>query len=218
MHRAGVALAGVTPADAVNAVKRALFATNSGAVNGIKASKKPAANKLFPLGSDGRFPASVIPPLPVSRGPVGPAGPPGVQGIQGAAGAPGPSDVRTVGGSSTPTARTANARVTMLTLAAIPAGTYLLTFTGTSAFDGASNTVVACELLAGPDLLGRTRLDLGLAAGGVAIGSMAATAVVTEPAAFTATVQCYPSNDIAVAQTPILDDSRLTALHVGQAL
>jgi hypothetical protein len=57
-----VALLGATPLGnaAVGVVKRALFANNAGAVNGIKASATPTAGKLLPLGSDARFPTSVI--------------------------------------------------------------------------------------------------------------------------------------------------------------
>ena len=57
-----VALFGVTPLGnaAANVVKRALFANNSGAVNGIKASRTPSPGKLLPLGSDGFLDSSVI--------------------------------------------------------------------------------------------------------------------------------------------------------------
>jgi Collagen triple helix repeat (20 copies) len=56
----------------------ASFAKNAGAVNGIKASRKPTAGRLLPLGRNGKFPAAVV---PVARG---------AQGAQGAPGAPGP--------------------------------------------------------------------------------------------------------------------------------
>jgi hypothetical protein len=36
------------------------FAKNAGAVNGIKASKRPAPGKLLPLGPEGMLPASVL--------------------------------------------------------------------------------------------------------------------------------------------------------------
>jgi hypothetical protein len=62
---------------AANVVKRALYAKNSGAVNGIKASRAPKPGRLLPLNKAGKFPRSV--------GAVGPTGP------RGAVGPPGPS-------------------------------------------------------------------------------------------------------------------------------
>jgi hypothetical protein len=122
-----------------------------------------------------------------------------------------------VGGQTT-AAGSSTVPVTMLTIAAIPAGSYVLMFTGTSAFGGNPNVVFTCELFVGPALVARTKVDLGVAPGGIAFAPLAATAVVTQASAFTATVQCSPSADVAIAQAPVLDDSRLTALHVGQAL
>jgi hypothetical protein len=60
------------------------YATNAGAVNGIRASKAPRAGHLVPLAQNGKFPASVAP-----AGPAGPQGPKGDQGVQGPAGARG---------------------------------------------------------------------------------------------------------------------------------
>jgi hypothetical protein len=85
-----VAVFGATPLGhaAVNAVKVALFAKNAGKVNGIKASRTPTPGKLLALGSDGRFPASVV---PVAQGPAGPTGATGPAGPAGSRGAPGPA-------------------------------------------------------------------------------------------------------------------------------
>jgi hypothetical protein len=58
--------------------KTADFAKNAGAVNGIKASKRPRAGRLVPLGSGGKFPASV--------GVAGPKGDTGATGPSGPAG------------------------------------------------------------------------------------------------------------------------------------
>lgn len=63
--------------------KRAGFAKNAGAVNGIKASRTPMPGKLVPLGQDGKFPASV--------GLAGPKGDKGDTGAQGPAGTNGVS-------------------------------------------------------------------------------------------------------------------------------
>jgi hypothetical protein len=55
--------------------KRAGYAANAGAVNGLRASKEARAGYLVPLGADGRFPVSVGQAGPA--GPQGPAGPAG---------------------------------------------------------------------------------------------------------------------------------------------
>ena len=74
-------------------VRLAKFASNAGAVNGIKASKKPKAGQLVPLNKKGKFPESVIPESNVGieiEGPPGPPGPPGAKGATGPAGPQGP--------------------------------------------------------------------------------------------------------------------------------
>jgi hypothetical protein len=65
----------------------ATFAKNAGAVNGIKASRKPAAGRLLPLGRNGKFPTAVV---PVQRGARGADGAPGQRGPEGARGPAGP--------------------------------------------------------------------------------------------------------------------------------
>jgi hypothetical protein len=80
------------PAGAVARRSIAVFATNAGAVNGIKASRTPKPGRLVPLGRNAKLPASVVPSKRGARGltgPHGPAGPPGPTGPQGPAGAPG---------------------------------------------------------------------------------------------------------------------------------
>jgi hypothetical protein len=70
--------------------KRANFAKNAGAVNGIKASKQPRPGRLLPLGPDGKFPASVGLTGPQGpRGLNGDKGDKGDTGAQGLAGSPG---------------------------------------------------------------------------------------------------------------------------------
>jgi hypothetical protein len=64
----------------------ASFAKNAGAVNGIKASRKPAPGRLLPLGKNGKFPASVVPVLRGARGADGAQGAPGPEGAPGATG------------------------------------------------------------------------------------------------------------------------------------
>jgi hypothetical protein len=69
----------------------ASFAKNAGAVNGIKASRKPTAGRLLPLGKNGKFPAAVVPVARGARGADGAPGAPGPEGPVGPAGPPGPA-------------------------------------------------------------------------------------------------------------------------------
>ena len=67
-----------------------LFAKNAGAVDGLKASRTPKAGQLLALGTNKKFPASVVPQGPRgltgAPGPAGPAGPAGATtGISGVA-------------------------------------------------------------------------------------------------------------------------------------
>ena len=97
---AGAVLALVTLAasPAGGAARRSIaaFATNAGAVNGIKASRAPKPGRLVPLGRNAKLPAAVVPTVRGRRGatgaagPVGPAGPQGPAGAQGPPGATGP--------------------------------------------------------------------------------------------------------------------------------
>jgi hypothetical protein len=81
---------------AVGAVRVALFAKNSGKVNGLRASQTPKPGRLVPLGKNGEFPASVVPTRvgpggpKGDTGPLGPKGDPGPQGPKGDPGAAGP--------------------------------------------------------------------------------------------------------------------------------
>jgi hypothetical protein len=71
----------------------AAFARNAGAVNGIKASRKPTSGRLLPLGRNGRFPPAVVPVArgaPGADGAQGPRGPEGARGATGPVGPPGP--------------------------------------------------------------------------------------------------------------------------------
>lgn len=85
----------------VNAVKVALFAKNSGKVNGIQASRRPTPGKLLPLGAGGMFPESVLPDG--ARGPAGPQGPAGPSGTAGSRGPSGPQGPPGPGGQGGPT-------------------------------------------------------------------------------------------------------------------
>lgn len=80
--------------------KTADYAKNAGAVNGLKASKRPRVGWLVALGKDAKFPKVVgqVGPQgpPGATGPAGPQGPQGVKGDTGPQGSPGLSAVETV--------------------------------------------------------------------------------------------------------------------------
>jgi hypothetical protein len=96
-----LALAALAASPAGGAARRSIvaFASNAGAVNGIKASRTPKPGRLVPLGRNAKLPARVVPTIrgprgtngaPGAPGPQGPAGPQGPQGAQGATGPTGP--------------------------------------------------------------------------------------------------------------------------------
>jgi hypothetical protein len=85
-----VALLGASPVGqaarklaSVPFAKKAAYAANAGAVDGIQASRSARPGRLVPLGPNGKFPVSVEQ--------AGPAGPPGPAGSIGPAGPAGPS-------------------------------------------------------------------------------------------------------------------------------
>ena len=75
------------------AAAKAVFAENSGAVDGLSATKRPYPGRLLALDQDGTYPRSVLPPGYTGPqgeiGPIGPAGPMGPLGPVGPAGATG---------------------------------------------------------------------------------------------------------------------------------
>jgi hypothetical protein len=87
-----LALAALAASPAGGAARRSIaaFAANAGAVNGIKASRKPKPGRLVPLGRNAKLPASVVPTIRGPRGATGANGAPGPVGPQGAAGPQGP--------------------------------------------------------------------------------------------------------------------------------
>jgi hypothetical protein len=86
-----LALGALAASPAGGAARRSIaaFATNAGAVNGIKASRAPKPGRLVPLGRNAKLPASVVPTVRGRRGATGAAGPAGLQGPAGAQGPPG---------------------------------------------------------------------------------------------------------------------------------
>ena len=87
-----LALAALAASPAGGAARRSIaaFASNAGAVNGIKASRTPKPGRLVPLGRNAKLPASVVPTIRGPRGATGAPGPAGPQGPAGPAGPQGP--------------------------------------------------------------------------------------------------------------------------------
>jgi hypothetical protein len=89
----------------------ASFARNAGAVNGIKASRRPVAGRLLPLGRNGRFPSAVVPTVRGARGAdgaQGPRGPEGARGLAGPAGERGPAGAAGAAGPPGPAGQRVN--------------------------------------------------------------------------------------------------------------
>lgn len=147
-----VALAGVTPADAVRAAKQALFARNAGAVDGISASRRPRANRLLPLGPDGRFPAGVLPP-----------GPRGPRGVQGPAGARGPSEARVDSRrTDVPLSPTSHVPVEVAALPGLAPGSYLVSFSSTAHYRESGRAMyVYCETRLNGRVIKHTQVIVG---------------------------------------------------------
>ena len=212
-----VALSGVTPANAVNAVKRALSAKNADAVDGISASRTPKAGRLLPLGSDGRFPGSVLPSG--TRGPRGPQGPAGATGTAGPVGPRGPSSVYVdsrqdfVG----PLPAAANVLGTFADLKGVPAGRYLLTASlWLAALTDNPGHQVACQITVDGEKVAESSAALGAGAGFSLIAAMSAQAAVNRPNAFRASLQCAANTSVPLAPGQIANVWRptLTALAV----
>ena len=109
---------------AVPLAKRALFADkarfagNAAKVGGVSVSRSPEAGKLVPLGGDGKFSTSVIPP--------GSQGPPGPQGPEGRQGPAGPSSSREATRGSGPLSSPADTISPVATMTNIQPGAYAI--------------------------------------------------------------------------------------------
>lgn len=202
-----IALTGVTPAGAVNAVKRALFAKNAGAVDGISASRTPKAGQLLPLDAQGRVPAGVL-PTGGARGERGPQGP------QGSAGPAGPIDVTTTQGRTTaiPVAGGGNADVSRVILGP---GKWLLLGAGSGLFDPATgSTYMGCSLIAGAKTLDHQVLRLGADGIGALAIPFALNGAVDIAATTTARVNC--GHDVTVAGNLRIEGAHITAVRIDR--
>lgn len=204
-----VACAGVTPADAVRAVRRAAFADNAGAVGGIRASRVPTPGHLLPLGRDGRFPGSVVPSGARgprgSQGPVGPPGPTGPPGLTQAL-------IATPG--SVVLSKDKGVVVDVASLKGVPVGTYLALFTGEASARIANvGEYVVCEMRVNGTAVSATKGIVGDAYGGDA--GITDMITISRTAPFDVAVSCWP--DQTQVSPPLMEHQKLVLLRVDNA-
>lgn len=201
-----VSLVGVTPADAVRAVKHAL---NADKVGGIRASRTPRPGRLLPLGADRRFPAAVLPQS--VRGPRGPEGPRGATGPPGSQGPAGLSNIRLANGAPVSLSPTASVNTQVARLDHVPAGSWLVTWSATFDYPSAQLIGVFCNLQAGQLSLPGADASVGTVAGAQyadVLGSFAAT---TQAQTFDVQLVCRPGANTASAIH--VDDQRIVAIR-----
>ncbi len=175
-------------------VKRALYARNAGAVDGISASRVPHKGNLVVLPKSGKLPASILPAsIGGPRGPAGPAGPAGDSG--------GSVTV----GNAPAAVNLAAAQTGVVTLALKP-GTYAIVAKASlHATLDTSTPGVTCLLKAGTD---GDQVDADLSSS--SDDPVALITTHTFAAAGSATLTCSADDDGVVAS-----DARIVALRVG---
>ncbi len=183
-----VSISGITPAAAVTAVKRAL---NADAVNGIKASRKPKANRLLPLGADAKFPASALP----ASGPRGQRGPMGPQGATGPAGAGGVTTVRLANGTPLRLPLTPNTDVEAARLDNLPAGSWLLMWTAT-ADNGGAAVGTWCKLRIDATEFALADAQVGATAEGANAAVITASGSTSQATPFSVALRCYQTGTL----------------------
>jgi len=149
-----VSLCGVTPADAVRAVKRAL---NANAVDGLSASKSPQPGKLLALDGRARFPSSVLTAAP--RGPRGAQGPAGATGPAGPTGPSGAAEAYIDRNNGSNDLITGSA--TPITELRLPAGAYALDFSAHTYLSGGPSTFADCQMTANGLQIVKTAASVG---------------------------------------------------------
>lgn len=186
-----VAVSGVSPADAVNAVKRAVFAQNAGSVNGIKASRTPKPGRLLALGANGKFTSSAVPSAPRgprgSLGPVGPVGPAGPQGDRG------PSSARIVTPADVTLSRTPGVTLPVAMLSGVAAGSYLAVFTAEADYRSANTRMyIICELRVNGSVVASTKGIVGDGVGSTGSLNLALVRPINRTDPFDLSVTCLP--------------------------
>jgi hypothetical protein len=204
-----VSLSGVSPAQAVRAVKRAL---NADAVDGISASRKPTPGKLVPLGSNGHFPAGVI--ATGTRGPRGADGPAGQTGAAGNAGAQGPpglSNIRVTNGSPVNLSQNGGTATQVARIDNLPAGSWLLAWSATLDYGAGQNIDTACHLQAGQATMADADVATGNAVGAQYADEMTSFGATTQPQTFSVQLLCNPGPSTT---SPIhVDSQRIVAIR-----
>ena len=177
-------------------VKRALFARNAGAVDGISASRVPHKGNLIVLPQSGRLPASILPAR--IGGPRGPAGPPGANGTDGS------GDTAVVANAGA--AVSVGAAQTGVVTLQLKAGSYALVAKA-SLHDTTDGTApgVTCLLRAGTD---GDQVDADLSSS--SDDPVALVTAHTFAAAGVATLTCSADDTGVVAS-----DARIVALQVA---
>ena len=171
-------------------VKRALYARNAGAVDGLSASRVPQKGKLVMLPRSGKLPASI---LPASAG--GPAGPAGAAG-----------DAVAVASAATAAAVAIGAGQTGVVTLPLKAGSYaILAKASLHTTTEVSAPAVLCQLKAGAD---GDQVEADLSSSSDA--PVALVTVHTFPSAGTATLTCA-ADDAGVVTT----DARIVALRAS---
>jgi len=189
-----LAVAPVAPA-ANGWVRRALYARDAGAVDGIKASREPHKGDLIVLPRSGKLPASILPAS--IAGPRGPAGPAGAAGGDGAGG---PASVSAVGAA----VAIGSSQTPVVTLP-LKGGSYAIVAKASlHATLDTSSPGVTCLLKAGTD---GDQADADLS--GSSDDPVALIATHTFAAAGVATLTCAADDDGVVAS-----DARIVALRV----
>lgn len=200
-----VAVSDVSPADAVSAVRHAVFAQNAGSVGGIKASRTPKAGRLLPLGADAKVPDSALPNLLRGpRGPQGPggsvgaSGPIGQQGAGGPPGARGPSSARIVTPGEVELSRNAGVFVPVATMNSVEPGSYIALFTAEANYRAANTRgYVVCEVRVNGAGVGSTKAIVGDGTGSTGSLNLARTVPVTKSASFDLSAVCYLDQNVA---------------------
>jgi hypothetical protein len=173
-------------------VKRALFARNAAAVNGIHASRTPHRGNLLVLPRSGKLPASILPAS--ARGPAGPPGADGSDGSGGSAVVSSPVAAVTIGAAQTG----------VVTLP-LKAGSYAIV--AKASLHSTQDTTtpgVTCQLKAGTD---GDQADTDLSSS--SDDPLALVTAHTFAAAGAATLTCAADDDGVIAS-----DARIVALRV----
>jgi hypothetical protein len=207
-----IALCGVTPAEAVRTVKRALSANNADAVNHIGASRVPKAGQLLPLGNDGRFPIAVIPTT--ARGPRGAEGPRGEAGPQGQRGGAGNSDIRLNHGAPLRLPQGARVTVQAARIDNLPAGKWFLQWTATADYGAGEAVDVSCALKTGSETGAVADNRLGITTGASYTHVFGSFTGVEQPQPFSAQLLCHTGQN--TSGTVGMDDQKIVAIRADQ--